>query len=196
MNTLLSFRRSVTIYFAAACLSVIFIVGHANTAQAAWRNGASITDILDQQGFETLKFALDATNLTPVLESNYVTLFAPTNDVFDATAEALGCSSAVDLATRLLAIPVGDSDALTAVLTYHAVLGNIWSKNRLLRKKTLTTVFGTDVSTGVNMNGLYVKGEANDTASTITVEGLYGYRFTIYPINQILLPFSAAGVCD
>lgn len=79
-----------------------------------------VSDALEAEGFETLKFALDTTGLTQVLASNRVTVFAPTNDVLEATAEALGCDDALDLATRLLNIPVGDSNALVVVLTHHA----------------------------------------------------------------------------
>ena len=43
-----------------------------------------------------------------MLDQNRVTIFAPTDDVFEATAQALGCTGgAVDLATRLINISVG-----------------------------------------------------------------------------------------
>ena len=134
-----------------------------------------ISDALEAEGFGTLKFALDTTGLTPVLDDNRVTLFAPTDDVFEATAEALGCADALDLATSLLDIPVGDSNALVAVLTYHASLGVTRSKYRLLKSSPLETVNGGDVTTGVNSKGLYVKGAANAMPSTITDDGIRGF---------------------
>ena len=157
---------------------------------AGYYRAPSLSNALEANGFGTLKFALDTTGLTPVLDSNRVTLFAPTDDVFEATAEALGCDDALDLATRLLEIPVDDSDALTAVLTYHAALGVTRSNYRLLDASPIQTVNGEQVTTGVNGEGLYVEGVANNSPSGITVASIRGYRWVIYPINSILLPFA------
>ena len=149
-----------------------------------------VSDALESNGFATLKFALDTTGLTPVLDSNHVTLFAPTDDVFEATAQALGCTDALDLATRLLHIPIDDSNALAVVLSYHAVLATIRSKYRLLRPTPIQTVSGDEVTTGVNSNGMYVQGAANADPASITVEKIGGFRWVIYPIDGILLPFA------
>ena len=107
-------------------LAVSAVIISPPAAAGGWYNKLPrLSDALQAEGFETLKFALDTTGLTQVLDSNRVTLFAPTNDVFEATAEALGCDDALDLATRLLNIPVGDSNELAVVLTHHAALGVI-----------------------------------------------------------------------
>lgn len=163
-----------------------------------WYNKSPrISDALEAEGFETLKYALDITGLTPVLDSNRVTVFAPTNDVFEATAEALGCENALDLATRLLDIPVGDSNALAVVLTHHATLGVIRTSYKLLSASPIQTVSTDEVTTGVNSYGLYVQGAANATPGTITVEGIRGSRWAIYPIDAILLPFAPpSDLCD
>lgn len=162
------------------------------SAEAGYRyyKSPALSDALQANGFETLLFALDTTGLTSTLESNRVTVCAPTNDVFEATAKALGCTDALDLATRLLNIPVGDSNALAVVLTHHARLGVISSKYKLLKSSPIDTVSGDEVTTGVNSEGLYVQGAANDVPSTITVDGIRGYRWVIYPIDSILLPFA------
>lgn len=170
-----------------------------STAEAGHRYSKfpQVSDALEANGFATLKFALDTTELTPVLDSNHVTVFAPTDDVFEATAQALGCSDALDLATRLINIPVGESNALAAVLSHHAVLGTIRSKYRLLSSSPIQTVSGDEVSTGVNSEGLYVQGAANDSPASITVEGIGGFRWVIYPIDGILLPFAPpADLCS
>lgn len=157
----------------------------------------SVSDVLSSNGFGTLKFALDTTNLTSVLEDNRVTIFAPTDDVFEATAQALGCADAVDLAVRLIATPVGETDALTAILTYHAKLGVIRSSNSLLRKGEIGTVQGGTLTSGVNANGLFVQGSANASPSSITSNAIGGFRYSIFPIDQILLPFAPpATLCD
>lgn len=163
----------------------------------AWRHYTQLSDLLEANGFGTLKFALDTTNLTPVLDQNRVTLFAPTDDVFDATAEALGCSDALDLATRLINLPVGDTDALTAILTYHATLFTVRSDSRLLRYRSLHTVNGAEIQTGVNSGGLFVKGDANATPSQISSDAIAGFRWVVYPIDQILLPIAPpADLCN
>ncbi|TQV86273.1 hypothetical protein FKG94_01605 [Exilibacterium tricleocarpae] len=168
-----------------------------STSAHAWRYYTKLSDVLDSNGFGTLKFALDTTNLTSVLDENRVTLFAPTDDVFEATAAALGCSDALDLATRLINLQVGDTDALTAILTYHATLYTVRGKSRLLRAGSLHTVNGGSIQTGVNQGGLFVQGDANATASQITVDGISGYRWVVYPINQILLPIAPpADLCS
>ena len=134
---------------------------------------------------------------TPVLNQNRVVVFAPTNDVFEETALALGCSDALDLATRLINTPVGDTNALVSILTYHAYLGRIRTGGALIKRGTVHTVNGADVTTGVNKNGIFVQGVANATASTVTTAPINGFRFTVFPVNQILLPFAPpADLCS
>ena len=185
-----------------ALLGFLMLVGAlfvSTYAEAGYRyyKTPKLSDALEVNGFEALLYALNATDLTSTLDSNRVTLFAPTNDVFEATANALGCTDALDLATRLLNLPVGDSNALAVVLTYHARLGVISSNYKLLKSSPITTVSTDEVITGVNSEGLNVKGIANGEPSRITVDGIRGYRWVIYPIDSILLPFAPpSDLCD
>ncbi len=166
-------------------VSLILVLAAAFISTAANARGyyraPALSDALEANGFATLKFALDTTELTPILDSNRVTLFAPTDDVFDATAKALGCKTSLDLATRLLEIPVGDSNALAAVLTYHAALGVTRSNYRLLDNSPIQTVNGEEVTTGVNAEGLYVRGLANKVDSSITVASIRGFPVGYIP---------------
>lgn len=189
-------RRGLSrIVTAVAVLVAGLVLVATSPAQAGHRY--KLAEALELNGFETLKFALDTTGLTEVLNSNRVTLFAPTNDVFEDTAQALGCSDALDLATRLINIPVGDSNALVAVLSHHAVLTKLKSNTRLLSSSPLQTANGDTVMTGVNADGLYVLGAANATPASITVDGINGPRWIIYPIDTILLPFAPpADLCS
>lgn len=173
-------------------LTALMVFSLPTSVQANMKFGSqgALAEVLSRNGFETLKFALDTTNLTPLLAASRVTIFAPTDDVFEVTAQALGCTDAVDLASRLLALPVGESDALSAVLSYHAHPGPIWSVGQLLRMESLSTLLGTELVSGVDTKGAFVQGEANGRGSTITVDGIKGARFVIYPIDQILLPFA------
>ena len=156
----------------------------------------TVSEILGNNGFQTLLFALDTTELTSVVDENRVVLFAPTDDVFEATAEALGCADVLELATNLLAIPVGDTNALAYVLTYHAYLGRVKNDYGLLSAGELLMASGDSVTVGVGQNGLNVKGIVNETPSNITTERFPAKRgSTVYAIDQILLPIDPAGVC-
>jgi len=156
---------------------------------------AKVSQILNNNGFQTLLFALDTTGLTSVLDENQVALFAPTDDVFDATANSLGCVDALELATNLLNTPVGDTNALTVVLTYHAYLGSLNSNRRLLSAGEIQMASGGTVVTGVGQNGLYVMGDANATPSVITAQFDTRNNSSVYAIDQILLPIDPAGIC-
>jgi len=179
--------------FIIALMSFVFT----STAQAGWNNKKNkVSNVLDNNGFQTLLFALDTAGLTNVLDSNRVTVFGPTDDVFEATADALGCQDAVELATNLLNTPVGDSNALAFVLSYHAYLGNLYDDKKVLNAEEIVMVNAGTVTTGVNMNGLYVKGDVNSTASTITAGPFNaGWKSTVYAIDQILLPIDPTGIC-
>ena len=85
--------------FSSFCFGFVLLAAASLPSLAA---PPKVTEILDNNGFQTLLFALETTGLTSVVDENRVTLFAPTDDVFAETADALGCSDAVDLATRLL----------------------------------------------------------------------------------------------
>lgn len=170
-------------------VSAAIVSTPADASYYRYYKAPQLSDALEANGFATLKYALDATGLTPVLDSNRVTVFAPTDDVFDATATALGCDDALELATNLINIPVGDSNALAVILTYHAALGVIKSNAKLLSDSPIQTVSTDEVTTGVNSDGLYVQGLANTDPSSITVEGIRGKKWVIYPIDTILLPF-------
>ena len=168
-----------------------------STAQAGWKsNKNKVSKVLDNNGFKTLLFALDTAGLTNVLDSNRVTVFGPTDDVFEATADILGCQDAAELATNLLNTPVGDSNALAFVLSYHAYLGNLYDDKKVLNAEEIVMANAGTVTTGVNMNGLYVKGDLNSTASTITAGPFNaGWKSTVYAIDQILLPIDPTGIC-
>jgi uncharacterized surface protein with fasciclin (FAS1) repeats len=156
----------------------------------------NVSDLLDNNGFQTLLFALDTTELTSVLDENKVTVFAPTDDVFEATAEALGCADVMDLATSLLNTPVGDTNALAYVLTYHAYLGRLGNTGRILTAGDIQMVSGDTATTGVGSNGIYIKGTVNGSPSSITADfNVKKNDSRVYAIDQILLPIDPTGIC-
>lgn len=165
------------------------------SASAHARN--NVSDALDNNGFQTLLFALDTAGLTSVLDENKVTVFAPTDDVFEATADALGCTDVLELATNLLNTTVGDSNALAVVLTYHAYLGRLGNAGRLLGAGDIQMVSGDTATTGVGANGLFIEGIANSSPSNITAEfNIARNASKVYAIDQILLPIDPTGICD
>lgn len=191
MSTIKRLRNRSVCFATATALSLTL----AGPGQADEQ--AQLARLLPDNGFSTLKLALDITGLADELADLQVTLFAPTDDVFESTAQTLGCSDALDLAGRLQAIDLGGTDALTAVLLYHVHIGKLKTPRHLLQNGMLSTALNVDLESGVNAEGLYVMGLENSSPSTVTVEGLRGYGQTVYPINQILLPISPpANLCD
>lgn len=157
----------------------------------------NVSSLLDNNGFKTLKTALDLLEVTSLVDGLTVTVFAPTDDVFDETAKALGCTDAIDLATRLSNIDVNGQDALTYVVAYHVFFGSLGSTESILSAGSLNTPIGESLTTGVGKQGLYVKGMINSTPSIITTDGLMTENGSyVYAIDQILLPIDPSGVCE
>jgi uncharacterized surface protein with fasciclin (FAS1) repeats len=180
----------------ARCASVFLVAGLLAMASLPSQASGKVSQILDHNGFQTLLFALDTTGLTSVVDENKVTLFAPTDDVFEETAIALGCTDALDLATRLLNIDVNGTDALTTVLTYHVYLGRLKDTESILDAGTLQTANGETITTGAGKGGLYVKGIVNAEPSYITTDGIKAQKSSyVYAIDSILLPIDPTGVC-
>ena len=155
-----------------------------------------MSELLDNNGFQTLLFALEASGLTSVLDNNKVTLFGPTDDVFDETAAALGCANAVELATNLQGIDVNGTDGLTYVLTYHVYLGKLKDPMSLFTAGTLETANGQSIIAGTGKYGQNVKGDVNTEPSNITTAALKAKKgSTLYAIDAILLPVDPTGIC-
>jgi len=181
----------------ARSVSVFLVTGLLAMASLSSLASGKVSQILDNNGFQTLLFALDTTGLTSVVDENKVTLFAPTDDVFEETALALGCTDAVDLATRLLNIDVNGTDALTTVLTYHVYLGKLKDTENILDAGMLQTANGESIATGVGKGGLYVMGIENAQPSYITTDGFKARKSSyVYAIDSILLPINPTGVCS
>ncbi len=193
MNTT-NFMNSKKIVKKNHMLIVAFFFAIMTSLPAA---AATTSEILDNSGFKVLKTALDLLNLTPVIDDYTITVFAPTDDVFTETAQALGCDSAIDLASRLADIPVGDINALAYVVGYHVYVGELGSSGDILLAGTINTLINESLSTGVDKNGLYVMGKVNSTPSSITTAGIESDNSSyVYAIDQILLPINPAKVCQ
>jgi uncharacterized surface protein with fasciclin (FAS1) repeats len=127
-----------------------------------------IVETAVEAGFNTLATALTAAGLVDALKAaGPFTVFAPTDDAFAALPDG-----ALD---ALLA----DTDALTSVLLYHVVSGEIFSGN-LSDGATAETLQGqsitVDLSSGVNIDDASVT-----SADIITKNGV------IHVIDEVLL---------
>lgn len=106
------------------------------------------TTAVNAGAFETLVAALGAADLVDALSApnGPFTVFAPTDDAFDALPDGLvNCLLEPD-----------NADALTAILTYHVVSGTVLSTDLMdgMTAETLQTEsISFDLSDGVVLNG-------------------------------------------
>jgi transforming growth factor-beta-induced protein len=132
----------------------------------------SVVDIaLANENFTTLVEAVVKAGLVDALSSaGPFTIFAPTNDAFDALFDQLGISGVDDLTAEQLA----------PILTYHVVPGNIVSTDLsngqvgTLNEGSSLTV---DLSNGVMIN-----------ESKVIAADIQGTNGVIHVIDQVLLP--------
>ncbi len=115
-------------------------------------------------------------NVKEALESDGpLSVFAPTNQAFInagfADAEAIRSA---------------DPDALTTILTYHVVAGQVFS-NGLSNGMSAETLNGGDVVFDLT-SGAAVKGESNTTASKIIGADMVVENGVIHVIDKVLLP--------
>lgn len=131
----------------------------------------SIAEIAVEDGrFTTLVAALDAAGLVETLSNDgSFTVFAPTDDAFAklpaGTVEAL----------------LEDIPALTSILLYHVVEGNVMAED-VVKLNSATTLNGQDVMIKVDMGKVYV----NDAQVVIT--DIQASNGVIHVIDSVILP--------
>ncbi len=131
--------------------------------------------------FSTLVEALDRVNLVATLEGDGpFTVFAPTNDAF----EALG----VDLSTL-------SDDELTEILLYHVIgaqinSGDIAEGDTYVSSATTTGPGGKALSLYINNNGGTITVNGGSEVVAADVEASNG---VIHVVNQVLLPLDIVG---
>jgi transforming growth factor-beta-induced protein len=134
----------------------------------------TVVDVAIDNGFSTLATAVITAELMPALTDPYAlyTVFAPTNDAFDALATALD----TDLA-GILALP-----NLADVLLYHVVGAGVTSAD--LVDGPVTTLNGSDITVDLS-NGVMI----ND--ATVTTPDVFADNGVVHIIDGVLLPPSA-----
>ena len=149
-----------------------FMALAASTALAApaFAQDATIVDVATEAGsFTTLLAAVDAAGLTETLSGEGpFTVFAPTDDAFAALPEGT--------VEGLLE----DTEALSAVLTYHVVPGAVMSTD-LSDGMTAATVNGAEVTIGVGDTVT-----VND--ATVVSADIEASNGVIHVIDSVILP--------
>jgi len=129
------------------------------------------TLVAGAEAFSTLATALEVTGLDAALAGpGPFTVFAPTNDAFDALPEGV--------LDDLLANP----EALTEVLLYH-VVGGIAVASDVVGLDYITTLQGQDIEIEVTESGVVLNGAAN----VIGVDVL-ATNGVVHVIDAVLLP--------
>ena len=133
------------------------------------------------EDFSTLAAAVEAAGLQDALSDPGATLtvFAPTNEAFEAALASLGLT-----AEELLA----DTETLTAILTYH-VLGDVVTSSDIVAAGTeeipVEMLSGEELVVAVGDDGTV--GFVDQTA-TVTMADIEASNGVIHVIDAVLLP--------
>lgn len=159
----------------------------AMTSTTAEMMADTVYDVaVGNEDFSTLIAAVDAAGLQDALADREATLtvFAPTNEAFEAALTALGLT-----AEELLA----DTETLTSILTYH-VLGETVTSADLAaagtEEITVSTLNGEDLTVVVGEDGTVSFADQTATVTTADVEASNG---VIHVIDAVLLPPAMQG---
>ncbi len=136
----------------------------------------TVLDLAIEAGqFSTLVAAVEAAGLTEALAGEGpFTVFAPTNEAFEAALEALGLT-----AEELLA----DTETLTSVLLYHAVEGAVDAETAIsLDGESAPTVNGAEIQISV------VDGNVMINEATVIQPDVIASNGIIHVIDSVLLP--------
>jgi len=127
--------------------------------------------VVNSEDHTTLETAINTAGLEDALsgDAGNITLFAPTDDAFDALPAGL--------LDDLLADPTGD---LTEVLLYHVIEGFNISAN--LSTGDVATLYGENVSITIDGDNVMV----ND--AMVTVADIVGINGVVHVIDAVLIP--------
>ena len=139
---------------------------------SVFSSAQSVVDIVvNSENHNTLEAAVIAAGLDATLSGDGpFTLFAPTDDAFNALPEGT-----VD---ALLEDPSG---ALTDILLYHAVGTEAFAAD-LTDGQMITTINGKDITVTINMDGVFI----ND--AQVTMADIDADNGVVHVIDAVLLP--------
>ncbi|NDJ74640.1 MAG: fasciclin domain-containing protein [Chloroflexi bacterium] len=128
--------------------------------------------------FSTLLAAAEAAGLVDALAGEGpLTVFAPTNDAFDAALEELG----IDLETL-----VANTDLLTQIVSYHVVPG-VALEITEETTSTITLLDGAEITIAVTEDGIVLT-DALERPVTATLVETAISNGVVYAIDNVLLP--------
>ncbi|WP_408005569.1 fasciclin domain-containing protein [Rhodohalobacter halophilus] len=132
-----------------------------NTVEVAQKN----------YNFTTLVSLISDAGLADAVASNEITVFAPTNDAFDALFETVDASSLT-------------GDQIEDILLYHTILGAQVPSTALAPEQTVESGSGESLYITADNGGVVVNGSSN----VITADITSGSDGTIHVIDSVLLP--------
>jgi uncharacterized surface protein with fasciclin (FAS1) repeats len=155
----------------AVALSVIFLQGCLNDDDdpapqppVVSDTAGTIVDVArDNPGFSTLVAALEATGLDATLSdaNGTFTVFAPTNEAFDA------------LGSETITALLNDTDTLSSILTYHVLPGIVDADAAIAAAGSrVTTVNGADVGVSLLGDTLLINGTSVTFTNIETSNGI------------------------
>jgi uncharacterized surface protein with fasciclin (FAS1) repeats len=143
-----------------------------------------VENAVNSKDHTTLVAAVKAAGLVPTLESKGpFTVFAPTNEAFDA----------LPAGTVGTLLKPENKAKLTSILTYHVVPGKLSSMDlmKMIKeqngKATLKTVEGENLYITMNGKKLMVTDE-NGNSARVTIADVNQSNGVIHVINKVLLP--------
>lgn len=152
----------------------------ATSSSTIANEGMSITDIVaSDPNFSTLLAAVGAADLADTLagEGPY-TVFAPTNDAFDA----------LPAGTLDSLLKPANKDQLAGILTYHVVEGEVMAAD--VTPGDVTTVNGADFTISVD-NGDVIITDGQGNQAMVTQTDIEASNGVIHVIDAVLLPPAA-----
>lgn len=146
-----------------------------------------VVGIAQNAGFTDLAAALTEANLVTTLQGNGpFTVFAPTNDAFQALYSALNISgpSEVD--------PLLGNGTLAAILTYHVVGDWVFSSD-ITDGAVVTSLESTTFTLNVSGSGVSIEDQDPDVANpNITDTDILGTNGVVHVIDGVMLPIDTA----
>jgi uncharacterized surface protein with fasciclin (FAS1) repeats len=167
---------------AVACSSDDDASSDTTTTEAPAEEAGTIVDVAaGNADFSTLVTAVTAADLAETLGGDGpFTVFAPTNDAFDA----LPAGTLEDLTMP------ENKDLLTTILTYHVVAGEVMSGD-LTDGQEVETVQGETLTVGVTDEGVTLTDAAGNTVNVVTAD-VDASNGVIHAIDGVLTPAAAS----
>lgn len=143
-----------------------------------------VENAVNSKDHTTLVAAVKAAGLVPTLESaGPFTVFAPTNEAFDA----------LPAGTVPSLLKPENKAKLTSILTYHVVPGKLSSEDLMKMvkmhhgKATLKTVEGENLYVSMKGKNLMITDE-NGNSARVTIADVNQSNGVIHVVNRVLLP--------